>query len=90
MTAGRYTTVADVFQELRDLRTTLEELGCANASISLAEVLNGFWNTGSEALIEALDVLLEIEQTCGDSLDQECRGRIDEIRAGTKALLDFH
>lgn len=87
MSMRNYTNVADVFRDLRELSRVIEGLGFPVASKSLVEVLDTFWTTGSEALIEVLNVLDEIEESCGHSLRQSHPGLLDEMRSGIQKLL---
>lgn len=82
-----YKSVADVFCDLRELRRVIEGLGCPCASQSLVEVFDTFWTTGSEALIEALNVLDEIEGSCGQFLQQSHPDLLNEMRVGIQKLL---
>lgn len=87
MSLRNYTNVADVFRDLRELSRAIKGLGYPAASKSLVEVIDTFWTTGSEALIEVLNVLDEIEASCGQSLQQSHAELLAEMRTGVQELL---
>lgn len=87
MSIRNYTNVADVFRNLRELSRVIEGLGSPVASKSLVEVLDTFSTTGSEALVEVLNVLDEIEESRGQSLQQSHLELLDEMRSGIQELL---
>jgi len=88
MTTG-FNNVKDVFDAVRVTRDRLQSMGAADLAKALSDTLDGYWTTGSEALIELLQTIDEVRPQCTKTLDATDLVQLDEARAAALRLLNL-
>ena len=89
MKKKEYTSVKELFDDVRIVRDKLRQCGAESAAAELTEVLECFWTTSSEAIVELLTSFDTIRASCDDTLSSEENEFVDEVREGARALLNF-
>lgn len=89
MSNTQYRTVKEVFEAVRTIREALESRGYAQEAARLSEVVDGFWTTSSEALIEVADALSEVRTAYEKAIEGMPITQYDEIMKSVQGLLDL-
>ena len=84
-----FKNVSDVFESARLIREKLNASGEERAGKAITEIVDGFWTTSSEALIEIVTVFREIKPVWEAVADVEDRLLLSNAIDGACKLLDL-
>lgn len=89
MIEKKYNTLKELFDEVTIIRDKLVQYGADSAATELTEVLECYWTTSSEAIVELLSSFDTVSAACSDKFEPEEITFFQEVRKGAKALLNF-
>jgi len=89
MMENRYNTLQELFDDASVVRDKLTQYGADLAASELTEVLEGYWTTSSEAIVELLTSFDAIGASCAENFNSEEMAFLDDVRNGAQSLLDF-
>jgi len=89
MNKKEYSSLRELFDDVGIIRDKLARCGADSAAAELTEVLDCYWTTSSEAIVELLTSFDTISSDCADNLSLEEKAFVDDVRRAAKTLLNF-
>jgi hypothetical protein len=88
MIEKKYNLMKELFADASVVRDMLIHYGATPEASELGEVLECFWTTSSEAIVELLTSFDAINATCVKKFSSEELSFFNEVRSGAKSLLN--
>ena len=89
MSKKEYNSLKELFDDVIIIRDRLTQCGANSAATELTEILECYWTTSSEAIVELLTSFEAVSSDCANNFSSEENDFVADVREGAKALLNF-